>query len=249
MGVEYRRYLIPRSNSFLPDAAVVAELVNALRRERWLIDPSSQHLAAMPFRMNRRHAYAKAAGYFCETAAGCIAGTADIASHVAGLGQSGLLLGWPVETLAAGSLRYPLLPVPYTLSDAEKCYCRLELHLCPDYLYHLSEAIEPFEQSPTCRCGAELTYEVDAEPFFDMRIVHTCAVCGTVFDPTHLLCVGRDGWTGEGFPLPGGATYRFALVVECGKSFGNSAMSFHPDLKGLVEGVLQRSMYEVADFY
>jgi len=62
MGVEYRRYLIPRSNSFLPEATVIAELVSVLRRERWLIDSSSPHLTAMPFRMNRRHAYAKAAG-------------------------------------------------------------------------------------------------------------------------------------------------------------------------------------------
>jgi hypothetical protein len=249
MGVEYRRYLIPRSNSFLPDTAAIAELVSALRRERWLIDPSSPQLAAMPFRTYKRHAHAKAAGYFCENASGCVAGTADIASHVAGLDRSGLLFGWPVETLAAGSLRYPLIPMPYTGGDAEHCYYRIELHLCLDYLYHLSEAIEPFEPSPTCRCGAELTYEVDAEPFFDMRIAHTCPACGTVFDPTSLACVGRDGWTGEAFPLAGGATYRFALVVDCGKSFGNVAMSFHPDLKGLVESVLQRSMYEVADFH
>jgi len=139
--------------------------------------------------------------------------------------------------------------MPYTGGDAEKIYYRLELHLCLDYLYHISEVIEPFEQSPTCHCGAELTYEVDAEPFFDMRIAHACPTCGTAFDPTGLPCIGRDGWTGEGFPLPGGATYRFALVVDCGKSFGNVAMSFHPNLKGLVESVLQQSMYEVADFH
>jgi hypothetical protein len=249
MGVEYKRFLIPRPNAFLPDAATVAALVDALRRERWLIDPASPQLAAMPFRMSRPHRHAQAAGYFVDNADGYADGSADVARHVANIDRAGVRLCWPVESAAAAGLRYPLVAdAGYTQRRGTDRYYRFEMHFCADYLFHISEAIEPFASNPQCRCGAALVYEFDPEPFFDQRIAMNCPVCGTPFDATGLLCRGRDIFTGEAFELPGGATYRFALKIDCGKDFGDVAPPFEPELKSLVERVLQRETYEVADF-
>lgn len=47
MGVEYTHYLLPDDRDFLPSSQQVLELVAALRRERWIVDPESPHFHAM----------------------------------------------------------------------------------------------------------------------------------------------------------------------------------------------------------
>ncbi len=39
------------------------------------------------------------------------------------------------------------------------------------------------------------------------------------------------------------------MVVDCGKFFGERRLSFHPDLKSLVERTLGLLTYELEDFY
>jgi hypothetical protein len=66
--------------------------------------------------------------------------------------------------------------------------------------------------------------------------------------PPHLLATGWDGWTGAAQPIPRGATYRFALVIDCGKCFGRRRLRMHRRLKALVERTLDTQTYEVPDF-
>jgi hypothetical protein len=53
---------------------------------------------------------------------------------------------------------------------------------------------------------------------------------------------------GAALRIHGGATYRFALVVDCGKFFGRRQHRFHHGLKALVERTLDIETYDVPDF-
>jgi hypothetical protein len=156
-----------------------------------------------------------------------------------------------VESLGASGLRYPLEPLPFDdPTDASDCYYEVQFHFGRDFIYHRSEVIDPFDPSPTCPCGHTLECEPESEedPFCSARLAARCLRCGAAFDPTQLVATGRDGWTGTAMRIQGGASYRFAVVIDCGKFFGQRQHRFHPRLKSLVERTLDIETYEVADF-
>jgi hypothetical protein len=250
MGVEYRRYLIPRPNTFRPQPNVLVELVQALRRERWLADPTSAAFGAMEFTSSRTAALAKEQGFFSRSPSGDVPGTADLTTLFQHHADNDLQLGWPVDSVDRSQLRYPLTPRPFTEFPEAHCYYEFELHLAKDLIYHTSEVIEPFAKEPTCACGTSLVYSnLDDEVFFDDRIACHCPRCGAPFDTTGRPTDGLDGWTAQRFVLPGGATYRFAIVVDCGKCFADVAPAFDPALKSLIETVIGAPTYEVPDIY
>jgi hypothetical protein len=47
MGVEYEHWLLPRNRDYRPASGGVARLVDALRRERWVVAPGEPHFAEM----------------------------------------------------------------------------------------------------------------------------------------------------------------------------------------------------------
>ena len=49
----------------------------------------------------------------------------------------------------------------------------------------------------------------------------TYKVCGAAFDPRTRKASVRDPWTNETSRVPGGATFRFALAIDCGKCWPN----------------------------
>lgn len=253
MGVEYRRYLIPRPNTFRPTPKALEELVEVLRRERWLLSPSAPERASLPFQTMRYYTQARNAGFFVKRGESYEPGPAEnLRAYLAAHHDEDLLLSWPVESLAAAGLRYPLTPLPCADDAGEAdCYYELQLHLSKDYVYHYSEVVDPFEEHPpVCACGKSLEHpEYKQNPFGDARLSANCPACGEPFDPTGLPCTARDIWTGEEHTIPGGVTYQFAVVIDCGKCFGETSMAFQAELKQQVESILGISTYEVEDAY
>jgi hypothetical protein len=231
MGVEYRRLLIPRPNTFRPDASAALSLIAALRDDGWIPRDTA-------------YSYARSAGTR-TTLDGALPKL--LAEHA----QRDLLLGWSVDLSETDRLRYPLEPAPFADAIAARdFYFELQLHFGHDFVHDLSETIDPFSPPPQCPRGhpVELDSGADDRPFFAVRLAANCRVCGEAFDPTRLLATGRNGWNGDPIHLQGGATYRFALVIDCGKAFGSRPLHFHPALKELAGKTLAHELYEVERF-
>ncbi len=254
MGVEYRRYLIPRPNSFRPTPEALERLIDSLRRERWLLSPTAPERNNLRFGMMTYYAHARTSGFYVKQGQELGPGPAEnLGAFLAANQDRDLLLSWPIESLGRAGLRYPLTPPPFQDEQgAMDCYYEFQLHLSHDYVYHYSEAISPFDDEPACRsCGESLVYSLghEQDPFYDQRISLRCPSCGELFDSTGLPCTAYDLWTNKEYAIPGGVTYRFAVVVDCGKCFGNRSMKFATELKALVESVLGVATYEVDDAY
>jgi hypothetical protein len=161
-----------------------------------------------------------------------------------------LILAWPVSDLAGTTLRYPLRPCP------DDPYHELQIHLCPDYVYHCSELIDPLTTEVRCPCGESLEFGPPAgvpDVFYSGRIHFICPSCGKEFQPEQLTARVRNAWTGEELGLiAGAAIYRFAIIVDCGKCLPPSdtgAIDFEPDLVALCQTQLGCSFYQVNDLY
>ncbi len=252
MGVEYRCYLIPRPNTFRPRPDAALELVTRLRDDGWLLGPDDPALAQIPFEQSLLYKPAQGHGHYALTVGREDSFTAPLPELFDSYADRDLMVVWPVESLGTSGLRYPLEPLPFDdPTDAANCYYEVQLHFGRDFIYHTSEIIDPFEPPPTCPNGhtVECEPESDEDPFYSARLAARCPQCGAAFDPTQLSAAGRNGWTGDAMHKQGGATYRFAVVIDCGKLFGRRQHRFHPRLKSLVERTLDIETYEVEDFY
>lgn len=256
MGVEYRRLLIPKPSTLRPSAELVVSLVEELRRNRWLVAFADGHLSNLTSSAGRFYDLAMSSGYYIRTfGKKTVAGPEspeELRNFLDVAIDQDLMLTWPVESLGTSGLNYPLIPLPFdSPQDAADCYYELQIHLGRDFIYHVSEDIDPFDDPLVCVCGESLEYDPPSgsDPFFASRIARSCPRCGRAFDPSDLPCSGKDGWTGEALQIPGGATYRFALAVDCGKFFGRRPLTFNPALKRLVETTIASPTYEVGDFY
>ncbi|QEL14164.1 hypothetical protein [Limnoglobus roseus] len=252
MGVEHRCYLIPKPGTFRPRPDTALALVAALRDDGWVLAPDHAALAKLSFASSTLYKRARRHGYFTRTVGQRASFTAPLAELLANFAERDLMVVWPVESLGVSGLRYPLEPLPFDdPADAAECYYEFQLHFGRDLIYHTSEGIDPFEPPPTCDRGHPVTFEPesDFDPFFASRLAARCPKCGSEFDPSQLVATGRDGWTGGRREVQGGAAYRFAIVIDCGKFFGPRPLRFHPRLRRLVEQVLGVETYEVPDFY
>ena len=157
-------------------------------------------------------------------------------------------LVWPVQADEPTPVRYPLSRKP----DGKVTYA-LELHRCHEYVYPLSETIDVV---PTlCACGDDLAFHWDEEevvPAFapSAGIFHECEACSRTFDPSMGVAQLTNPFDGSTEEVRGGAAYRFALKVDCGKCFARDAMlAFAPELVALVEDEFGREMREVGSLY
>jgi hypothetical protein len=262
MGVEMEVFLIPRDNAFRPDGPALAAFVEALRAGRWVCDPQLPSFEAMRFEGMRRNAHAAKTGAYVAKLADRIlrvrdgAGYAplpsgDLAGFFTDARETDLQIVWPVENLG-DRLRYPLDKDPPN-ADPEETYYDLEMWLSRDYVYKMSEQIDPFDDT-TCACGAELGYDPESGNeclFFTSRILATCKECGQPFDASTRTAAVRDPWTNDTSDVPGGATFRFALVVDCGKCWPEDQDGFHAhaDLHRLCETHFDRPFYEIVNVY
>jgi hypothetical protein len=60
-----------------------------------------------------------------------------------------------------------------------------------------------------------------------------------------------DGRTGKASSRPGGATYLFAVVIDCGKGFARQSWPIwaSDDFYALVTKTLDVPFYQIGDFY
>lgn len=250
MGVEYRHFLIPRPNSFKPSARQLAEFIASLSDGAWTYRPGTETFRRLVFDWPPEAAIS---GVFATTPNGYEVVPYPVAEEwLEQRDHHDLLLTWPVWNLAEAGLRYPLKKSQWPPGDI---YYDLEIHLSPNYVYQASECIEPFEEVICRECSEPLE---ESRPlladdfeyiFFTSRIPVQCPKCQAPFDPSKLTAVVVHGWTGERSRLPGGATYRFAVVVDCGKSIPSNTgdIAFDADFVALCKSKFRTDFYEVGD--
>lgn len=157
-------------------------------------------------------------------------------------GESGAMR-WEIDDDRTAGLRYPFVG---ELETYDARYYTIELRRSDDFVYHASECVDPFDDT-TCTCGEELSYDTDD----DQRIYAKCPACGETVDPAVWSAVVRDGLTGAERAVAGGATHRFALVVDCGKSlpWRRRTGSLDPELVATCERSLGCRLIEIGDYY
>jgi hypothetical protein len=155
-----------------------------------------------------------------------------------------LRLVWPVSGSAPLPVKYPLSRTP----DGDLSWA-LEVHRAQEYVVPVAKTIG---QLPTeCRCGEDLSFEWDDEelvPAFTSSggIFAECEECSRTFDPSKGIATILNPFDASRQDVAGGAAYRFALVVDCGKCFVEDAtLAFAPELVALVENEFGRAFYEV----
>jgi hypothetical protein len=234
MGVEYERWLIAKGCVFQPSAAALVKLVERLRADGWI---------------------GKTGGVAVRTVdaaeGGHGPGTEPLPATLSAAwlddpSRDELRLVWPVE--GAASLRYPLTRKP----DGPSAYS-IELHRASDYVYPTAETIGPLPTS--CACGEDLAFGWDLDevvPAFGAStgIFAECEACSRTFDPAKGTAEITNPLDGTTSTVRGGAAYRFALKVDCGKCFvEDAALAFAPELVALLEEEFGREFLQIGAVY
>ena len=245
MGVEYEQFLIPRRNAFRPTAEKVIELLHELAKGRWIRTPESPNFDQMEKNNMPPEALRTGAQYRHgnQRKARSLPWPIDVAWLEEQM-SADLRLIWPVGSLERAGLRYPLSTVPDM--PREELYYDVRLDVSTDYVYRISENINPFD-STVCSCGEDLSFSPKNEDiFFSSRIHVACPRCRREIDISRMSAVILDGWTGEERRVHGGATSRFAMVVDCGKAFPRvSDIEAEPELLRLLNDVFGCQFYQV----
>jgi hypothetical protein len=240
MSARYHRWLMPKGSAFLPSGAGIAKLIERLRKDGWI--PGSGGYAAKTVDND-----------FTDDAARRAASRERLPSPITAAwlddpDREELRVVWQVEGKEPHAAKYPLSrkvdgPAPYSI----------ELHRASDYVYPVSETIG---RVPTkCACGDDLAFGWDEDevvPAFEAStgIFHECEACSRTFDPSKGLGTIKNPFDGSTEQVRGGAAYRFALKVDCGKSFvADAALCFLPELVALVQDEFGRDFFEVGDLY
>ena len=257
MADAYASWLIPRGSTFAPSAAGVAKLIERLRAERWIADPTA--LQGLRFEGARAGRAAKTGGYGVWTidrdpsldpAAQLLAGTAALpaaptASWLDDGSRDELRLVWPVDADDPLPVRYPL-----SLRPAGRVAYSLEVHRSTDYVVPLGDGIT---LPPTrCACGEDLSFEWDEDevvPAFERSggIFAVCEACARPFDPSRGSATVAGPLGGPTQELRGGTAHRFALKVDCGARFVPSPeLAFAPELVASLEDEFGRAFVQLA---
>jgi len=240
-GVEYERWLIAKGSVFLPSAAALVKLVERLRKDGWIGKTGGVAVSTVEASSSDEPG--------ARTAAATVPLPAVLtAAWLDEPEREELRLVWPVEGAAVSALRYPLSlrpdgPVTYTV----------ELHRASDYVYPTSETIDAV---PTrCVCGEELAFQWDTDevvPAFEASsgIFAECEACSRTFDPAKGSAEVQNPFDGSSESIRGGAAYRFALKVDCGKCFVEDAsLAFAPELVALLEEEFGREFVQIGAAY
>jgi len=262
MTASYERWLIARGNAFSPAAASVVKLIERLRKEKWILEPTSPEIARLKLE-GKRESFAKGTGgyavrtvenrYGDDVSAKIAASTESLPAALGAdwLGDSSreeLRLVWPVASDAPLSLQYPL-----SMTPTGSVRYALEVHRADEYVYPSADAIGPVPT--TCRCGEDQSFEWDDEelvPTFGASsgIFAECEECSRTFEPSKGNAVITNPFDGSTAEVAGGAAYRFALKVDCGTCFtADPKLAFNPALVALVESEFGRQFYEVGCTY
>jgi hypothetical protein len=218
----YRRWLIARGNQFLPGTDAVVKLVDKLRAEGWI--RSGYALTTVDAGSEPREALPDAV----------------TKAWLDRPDREEIRLVWPGE----GDARYPL-----TRRPEGGARWTLEVHRAPEYVYPVAKDIGPIDTM--CRCGEDQAFEWDPEEVtaaFEASngIFAECEECSRTFEFATRIAKVRNSFDGTERELPGGAAYRFALVVDCGDAFvADPGLALDPELVKLVETHFGREFFEV----
>jgi hypothetical protein len=157
---------------------------------------------------------------------------------------------WPVSDHRTAGTVYPMAPLPVT--GGQGAYYDLEIHLSDNFIDVAAESIVGY-LDPKCGCGTDLRVEpADADIFGHQRILRTCPKCSASFQPQDQE-VEMVGGAEEGeMSVAGGVTYRFAIVIECGKCWQPDQTNRDPKATAafvaLCEQELGCNLYQVGVF-
>lgn len=256
MGVEYVHYLIPEDNTYKPRPDDLSRLVGALLDGGFVLRTGTdtfQKGIINTFGDSPDPAVVTGCyvhlgeGYYAPFLCPCSA------QLIAGLGERDYRIVWTIDSSNASGLKCPLSPFT---EWGDACY-ELQLHVANDFVYRTSEFIKPFNRV-TCECGLSLkpVDELDLwpdgpPPFLDSRIPRSCPSCGSPFRPQILVAQVRDGRTGKAVDRPGGATYLFAVVIDCRKGFARQSWPIRAseEFFEILTTTLGQPFYQIGDFY
>jgi len=249
MGVESNFYILPETSGYRPEPARVCQLVKDLRGAGFLCDPKSPTFTVSAHRAGSLSSEADYEGFCWKLRAGPekdVGSLSTLELRLVDSQESDVLVQWPNSDLNLSGLKYPLSMVP----GPEGVYYDIEIHLAAQTVYHTSEIIDPFDEI-RCSCGADVQ-QFDPSGrchFYDSRLPNRCPACQMVMNYATLPLTIRDGWTGVESGAVGGVTYRFALVVDCGKYWPESEAAVTPEFLAVVEQTLGIKTRVFRDFY
>jgi hypothetical protein len=251
MGMTYVHYLIAEDNTYKPGPEDLSRLVDALLDGGFVLRTATDTF-------NR-----EIIKTFGDSDPGCYVhlGEGEYYSFLcpcsaqvfAAFGERDYRIVWRVHSSNESGLRCPLSPFP----DWGDAYYELQLHVANDFVYHTSQSIKPFNRL-TCECGQSLEPDDEFDlwpdgppPFWDSRIPRKCPSCGSPFRPQELVAHVRDGRTGKAVDRPGGATYLFAVVIDCCEGFAQQSWPIRAsdEFLALVTKTLGQPFYQVGDIY
>jgi hypothetical protein len=253
MGVEYRHFMIPHVQTFRPDARQLHRFVEKLGKERWIAVPGSdamkriaaieqrplEDVEAMWLLDFKRLPYDQPPAPYPLPVDWFV--RREHGDHC---------LKFPVNFFDPADLRFPFVPnSPYDYT-----YFTIEIHLADKIVRHISECVDVDCKPITCPCGEDLAYSpnidnINLDIFYSERIRNPCPECGRTFDPAKLAIIVRNGRTGKLSIVPGGAMYRFAVVINCGKSIPVALSHVAPGLAKLYKAAFKMDFKEVGDFF
>ena len=236
MSGSYQRWLIAKGNNLSPGPAAIAKLVERLRKEKWI-----QETGGHAMRTVDKADAAKATEKLpADITADWIAGEPE---------REEMRLVWTVEGDAAKELEYPL-----SMKPEGKVAWSIEIHRAPEFVYPVADNIEMIDT--ICNCDEDLAFDWDEDevvPAFksSVGIFAECEECSRTFDPAKELATITNPFDEDDEEdFQGGAAYRFALKVDCGRSFvENAKLTFATKLVTLFEEEFGRTSYEVAAKY
>ena len=247
--MRHARWLIARGNVFAPSALAVAKLVVELRNAGFLPDPKAPDFAKMTFNGPRDTFARETGGYAVHTVENTFDGNEEAARKATteptpldltkdwldDCDREELRLVWPVSD--GGELSAPIASSPPAYG--------VEIHRSLEFVYPTAKGVGPLDA--TCRCSEDLSFEWDADevvPAFTNAtgIFAECDECSRTFDPAKVSAAIEDPTSKKKEDVPGGAAYRFAIVVIADGPVGR----FSEALIALVEKEFGRSFYEVA---
>jgi hypothetical protein len=247
MGVESKFYILPETSHYRPEPSKVRQLIQALRTSGFLCDPKSPTFTESAHRGYSANSDFEGFHWKLRSGPEKSSGSLDslerlLADHP----ESDVLVEWPNSDLKLSGLKYPLTIVP----GAQGVYYEVEIHLTEQTVYCTSEIIDPFNEI-TCRCGSETGQFEPSEnsPIYDPRLPNHCPSCQTLMNYATFPMIVRDGWTGDESDAVGGVTYRFAIIVDCGKCWPESEATVTPEFLAIVEKALGITTRVFRDFY